>query len=52
MVRYGDDIAILAENKWDFEAILIRMDKITGEVYNMKVSKPETKVIRAAYTRE
>lgn len=45
MVRFVDDIVVVAENEDDLKCLLEKMKKIMGQEYNMKNNKSKTKVM-------
>jgi len=52
MLRFADDIAIIAENEEDLQNILEIINLIMKNEYNMKINKAKTKVLFAAVTKE
>jgi len=45
MLRFADDIVVLAEDKDELERFLIEMDRVLKENYSMNVNRSKTKVM-------
>jgi len=45
MLRFADDIVVLAEDKDELERFLIEMDRVLKENYSMNVNRSKTNVI-------
>jgi hypothetical protein len=50
MLRFADDIVVLAENKDELERFLNEMDTILKENYSMNVNRSKTKVMACGKT--